>query len=148
MRKALGIVFYVLAGFFVYTVCLLSFLNDEHAMAKWMMVAVFSLPAVAFLFIGLSLNRYLKWKRDVGAVLLWGTGFTVSVIFMFICFLTSEDFRKMIKPETLHIFNSYATGSMFTLSLVGLAIMLLKHGTKSAGQSHAEATSENSPTEA
>lgn len=40
MRKALGIVFYALAGFFVYAVCLLSFMNEEHTMVKWLIIAV------------------------------------------------------------------------------------------------------------
>lgn len=122
MRKALGIVFYALAGFFVYAVCLLSFMNEEHTMVKWLIIAVFSLPAVAFLFIGLSLNRYLKWRRDVGVVLLCGTGAAAFAILVLGCLLMTDEFRKMMKPDTLRVFNAYVTGSIFTLILVGLGI--------------------------
>lgn len=147
MRKVFGIVFYVLAGFFVYMVCLLAFVN-QPAMAKWAIVAGFSMPAAVFLFIGLAVARFRRWKRDSGVVLLSGAGFTAFLVFTFVCLLMTDEFKKMMKPDTLDFFGAYASGFIFMLSVAGLGILLLTKGKHSAEQSHAEATSEAAPSAA
>jgi hypothetical protein len=136
MRKALGVICYILAGFFVYMVCLLAFVN-QPTIAKWGIVAGFSLPALVFLSIGLSVNGFQRWRRDTGVVLLSGAGFTSFVIFTFVCFIMTEEFEQMMQPDTLAFFNAYISGGIFILSVVTLGIVLLKTEKKTAeGSAH------------
>jgi len=144
MRKAFGIVLYVLAGFFVYMVCLLAFVN-QHAIAKWSIVAGFSLPALIFLCMGLVVNRFRRWRRDVGVVLLSGAGFTAFLVFTFVCLLMTDEFKQMMHPDTLSFFNAYASGFIFILSVAALGIILLKTERTPAEQSRAETTSDTAP---
>lgn len=125
MRKALGIISYILAGFFVYMVCLLAFVN-QPTMAKWGIVAGFSLPALVFLCIGLAVNRFQRWRRDVGVVLLSGAAFTSFLVFTFVCLLMTNEYKQMMQPDILHFFGAYASGTIFILSVAALGVILLK----------------------
>lgn len=125
MRKVLGIVLYVIAGFFVYTVCLLAFIN-QPPMPKWGMVAGFSVPAVLCLFGGLAVNRFRNWRRHAGIVLVTAAGFTCFLIFTFICFLMTDEFKQMMHPDTLHFFSAYVSGGAFVLITGALGILLLR----------------------
>ena len=147
MRKAFAICLYILAGFFVYMVCLLAFVN-QPTVAKWGIVGGFTLPALVFLCIGLAINRFRRWRRDAGIVLLSGAGFTSFIVFTFVCLLMTDEFKKMIRPDTLSFFNSYGSGFIFILSVAALGIILLKTENKPAEQSHAETTSETAPSAA
>ena len=136
MRKALGIFFYIIAGFFIYMVCLLAFVS-QPTIAKWGIVAGFSLPALVFLCIGLAVNRYQRWRRDAGVVLLSGAGFTSFLVFTFVCLLMTDEFKKMMQPDSLRFFSAYASGAIFTLSVATLGVILLKTERKQAEQNDA-----------
>jgi hypothetical protein len=79
-RRVVSIVFYVVAGFLVYTVDLLAFTDMSSmpgttkppAWAKFAMMGAFSAPVAVALLLGLAINRFRHWKRDVGIVLVSG----------------------------------------------------------------------------
>ena len=139
MRKAFGICLYILAGLFVYMVCLLAFIN-QPAVAKWGIVGGLTLPALVFLCIGLAVNRFRRWRRDAGVVLLSGAGFTFFLIFTFVCLLMTDEFRRMVRSDTLNLFNSYSSGFIFILSVAALGIILLKTEKKPARRLKREET--------
>ncbi len=60
----------------------------------------------------------------------------------------TDEFKKMMRPDTLDFFNAYASGVIFMLSVTALGILLLKTEKNTAEQSHAEATSETAPSAA
>ena len=125
MRNFFGIVLYIFAGFFVYGVSLMSFVNQSFE-GKWVIIVGFSLPALFFLSMGLTVNRFQKWKRDIGVVLLSGSGVTIFVVFTFVCLLMTDEFKEMMKPDTLDFFSGYTSGIIFILSVATLGIALLK----------------------
>ncbi len=125
MRKVLGIISYVIAGFFVYMVCLLSFVN-QPAITKWGIVSGFSLPALLFLLGGLALNRFQNWRKHSGIVLLSGAGFTCFLVFSLACVFMTDEFKQMMQPDTLDFFSAYVSGGIFILSTSGLGVLLLK----------------------
>lgn len=131
MRKVAGIAFHIIGGFFVYMVCLLAFIN-QPPLEKWGMLAGFSLPALFFLGLGLAMNRFQRWKRDAGVVLLSGAGLTAFIVFTFVCLLTTDEFKKMMQPDALHFFSAYTSGALFMLSVAALGVILLKTGKKHA----------------
>ena len=127
MRKVFGIVFYVLSGFFVYMLCLLSFIN-QPPMPKWSIVAGFTVPAILLLFGGLALNRFQNWRRHSGVVLLTAAGFTSFLIFTIWCLFLTDEFEQMMKPDTFHFFNAYVSGCSFVVTTGALGILLLRTG--------------------
>ena len=147
MRKVLGIVFYILAGFFVYVVCISAFVN-KAAIAKWTIIGGISLPALVFLCIGLAVNRFQRWRRDAGVVLLSGAGFSAFLVFTFMCLLMTDEIKKMMQPNSLDFFSAYVSGFVFMLSVAALGVLFLKTERKTTKQSHAEATSEPAPSSA
>jgi len=124
MRKVIGIIFYVIAGFFIYMVCLLSFINEPN-LEKWGIVAGFTILALLFLSIGLAVNRFKNWKRHLGIVLLSGSGTTCFIIFTVACLLMSDEFKEMMEPDTFDYFNAYITGGVFTFITGALGMLLI-----------------------
>lgn len=95
------------------------------------------MPALVFLCIGLAVNRYHRWRRDSGVVLLSGAGFTCFIIFTLVCLLMTDDFKNMMQPDALQFFSAYTSGTIFTLSVAIIGIILLKSERKMAEQSDA-----------
>lgn len=131
MRKFFAICFYILAGFFVYMITLLAFIN-QPGVAKWGVVCIFTLPAMVSLCMGMAVNRFQNWKRHAGIVLLVGTGFACFVIFTVACFLMTDEFRQMLKQDTLGFFSAYLSGSIFIFSTATVGLLLLKTEQKKA----------------
>jgi uncharacterized membrane protein YhaH (DUF805 family) len=126
MRKLFSILFLVIAGFFIYMLQVLGFVQEVSAGAKWGVIFAFTIPALLTLCAGLALARFHGWKRSTGIVFLSSSGVMVFVAVNLACLFASEDFRKMVKPETAAFFGDYLTG--FTL-IAGCAItgcLLLK----------------------
>lgn len=127
MRSAFGIVLYVVAGFFVYMVCMLAFMNLP-AIPKWRMVAGFTIPAVLSHCGGLAVDGFRNWRWHTGIVLVTAAGFVCWLIFTIICAMMEDEFRQLIRPETLNFFNAYGSGGMFVAITGSLGMLLLATG--------------------
>jgi glucan phosphoethanolaminetransferase (alkaline phosphatase superfamily) len=126
MSNPVSILFYVVAGFFFYTVNVLGFVSEAPRTTKWGIMLAFIVPAVGSLSIGLAINSFRNWKRDVGIVLLSTAGLMSFLVFSFVCFLKSEEFKKMMKPDTLAFFNDYVTGALCLSISAIVGLLLLK----------------------
>ncbi len=133
MRKVLSVVLEVVAGFFFYMVDVLGFIHAPSPGVKWGLMAGFTVPALLALCGGLALTRFREWKRDSGIVLLSSSGFTVLLVFMCACLLMTEDFRRMLKPDTLVFFSDYFTGGAVVLGFAGLGLLALRFPQSSDG---------------
>ena len=134
IRKVLSIILNIIAGFFFYGLSLLGFTNEPLTGVKWGIMIGFSVMAVVALCGALALTRFRNWRRDTGIVLLSASGFTVFLIFTFICLLMTEEFRKMMRPDTLAFFSDYLTGGAIIVGFAGLGCVLLKTNKGSAEQ--------------
>lgn len=74
VRNVFGIIALVLSGFFFYTLNILAFINQPAWPVKFVIIAVFAIPAVVFLLIGISCRGFDKLRRDLGIVLLSAAG--------------------------------------------------------------------------
>ncbi|MDX1488233.1 MAG: hypothetical protein R3268_08540 [Acidiferrobacterales bacterium] len=117
-RRLVSIICYVIAGFFVYMVCLLSFVSEVAA--KYVMVGVFSTPAVAFLAAGLAISRSKGWRHLVGVVLLSGTGVAAGVVGMVFFLWLAPETRELFSTSSLDFFSDYLAGSVSILLLAAL----------------------------
>ena len=68
--NVLGIVCYVISGYFVLTVSVLSFVSGQLSWVKWVMSLGFSIPALIALVCGFAFRKFKKKLRDLGIVLL------------------------------------------------------------------------------
>jgi hypothetical protein len=134
MRKASSVILKVIAGFFFYMVCLLAFVSEPRAGAKLGILIGFSVPAVAALSGGLALTRFRNWRRETGIVLLCASGFTAFLVFSFACLLMTEEFRRMMRPDTMTFFSDYLTGGGGIVGLTILGLILIKANKKRAEQ--------------
>jgi hypothetical protein len=133
IRRVLSVVFYVVAGFLFYMVSLLAFIDgaavganggaalgaNDAAVAKWLPVLTFTIPALITLVAGLAIMGFRDWRRDAGIVLLSAAGFTTFLVSMFATMLMNEEYRKLMPPDVLGFFGDYITGAAV---LVGLAL--------------------------
>ena len=130
IRNFFGIVFYIFAGFFIYMICLLSFISmpelNEHA-GKFMLLTGFSVPLIIFLILGMLLYRGSNWKIATGTTLLSGVSFNLLIVITFICIYLTPEFSKVTDLDTSLIFNDYLTGSitMSLMAFLGVALLYL-----------------------
>src|SRR5262249_19175852 len=135
IRKVLSIVLYVVAGFFLYIVSLVAFIDGAAlgvdgagSGAKWLPVVIFTVPAILALGAGLAIARFQDWMRDTGIVLLCAAGFTTFLILTFASLLMNEDYRRMMPPEALTVFGDYITGSAVIAALAVAGVLLVLTG--------------------
>lgn len=127
VRKIISVFFYVLGGFFVYSVCLLAFINIPRVGAfKFIIMGGFSIPALIFLIIGAAIDRFQNWKSSIGTVLLSAVGFTLLGVITFICILITPGIEEFFPNNKLALFNDYYSGFLVMLAWASLGGFLLK----------------------
>jgi hypothetical protein len=132
-RKFINIVLYVIAGIFVYAASLLAFVDMNSlasipkppAWAKFAIMGGVSIPGVVALLIGLAINRFRHWKRDVGIVLVSGAGTTAFVAFAMACILLSPELKELFPRNKLDFFNDFVTGVSCIIALTATGVALI-----------------------
>lgn len=127
MRKLFSILLLVIAGTFIYLLEVLGFVQGPAAGTKWGVIFAFTIPALLALGAGLALARFDRWKRRTGIVFLSASGVTLFVVLNLACLLASEDFRKIVKPDTVVFFSDYLTGFTLIAGCLLTGWLLLKN---------------------
>jgi fucose 4-O-acetylase-like acetyltransferase len=128
IRKVFSIIMLIVAGFFFYIVGLLGFIAEPSTSAKLGVMLGFALPSVVALFIGLALRKFRRWKRDAGVVLVSAAGLGSFIVVSFVFMLMSEEYRRMMGPDTIAYFRDYVTGGAILLVMAVLGTVLLWQG--------------------
>ncbi|MEJ2157724.1 MAG: hypothetical protein P8X96_20540 [Desulfobacteraceae bacterium] len=127
VRKTISILVYILGGFFVYTVCLLAFVDDPEIGAyKFAIMGGFSIPAFIFLIVGAAICRFQNWKFSMGIVLLSVSGFNLLGFITVICILFTPEFMENFPSNPFTFFGGYVSGLSVMLILAGLGGLLIK----------------------
>jgi len=129
MRKMFSVLCYIVAGFFIHTVILFSFINDPKIGAgKFAVMGVFAVPALGSLLAGLGLSRFRHWRRDIGIVFLSASGFTAFEALTIGSMLASPEFAKQFPDHKLGFFSDYVLGfgSILLLAMFG-GLLLWQH---------------------
>ncbi|MGC2423431.1 MAG: hypothetical protein WA666_03640 [Nitrospirota bacterium] len=100
--KVIGIILYVMAGFFIMIVSLFAFSNmpTETMKAKFGIMGIFAIPAVLLMIIGVAFNRFKKWKTAVGTVLISATGMVIFTVITFVCIRLDPNANKLFNQQT------------------------------------------------
>jgi hypothetical protein len=129
MRNFLSVALNIIAGFFFYNACLLSFINDPaNTTSKWQIVFGFNTLAIIALCGGLALKNFKNWKGIVGIILLSSSAVMVFLIFTISCMLATEEFKAMFKQENIDFLSDYLSGATFTSCLMLLGFLFMKLG--------------------
>lgn len=139
MRKVFGVVCQVVAGFFLYMVSMLAFMSGLPVLAKAAMLAGFAVPAFIALAIALALTGLRNWKKNTGLMLLSMSAFNGFVIFSMACMWMSEEFRRMMPPDSFANFSAYVVGAVVLAAFAILGWLLFKSGGGTAEQGRAGA---------
>ena len=124
VRKIISVVCYIIAGFFLYTVCLLSFIIQPPYFMKIAIMGGFS--SLIALAIGLAFRRFLTWKRDAGIVFLTVAGLTALTAFSMFCLLSSPEFKEFFPQNKIDFFNDYITGLSCIILFAFIGISLIR----------------------
>jgi hypothetical protein len=102
--KITGIIFHVIAGFFIMIVSLFAFSSMPAGTMKSKLgtMGIFIAPAILLMIIGAALNRFKKWKTAVGVVLISGTSMTLFAIITFACMRLDPYTNKFISQQMLN----------------------------------------------
>ena len=136
VRKILSIVFYVIAGFFLYTVNVLAFVNiaaiktatPPPTWTKLVIIGTFAVPALISLLIGLAITRFQQWKRDAGIVLVSAAGVTSFIAVTMVCFFISPESKRYFPPDTpdmSQFFGDLTAGIVFIVTSIVLGVLLI-----------------------
>lgn len=127
MRRICSIFLYVVAGFFLYTMTVIAFAHpDEEIWIKWVVMGVFLACSFLAMCLGLVVQSFQRWRRELGFTLLSTSGFCAFAFLGFACFFLDEEFRAMVNPQFHALFNDYATGSAVTVLLAAIGWFLLR----------------------
>lgn len=121
-----SIICYVVAGFFVYGLCLIAFFKFPSVGTKLGVLGGCALAAMLPLAVGLMVSGGAKWRRDVGIVLLSGSGFTALLFLMMLCFSLDPAFKEFFPNAELDAFSDYTAGLICIGICAAAGIVLIR----------------------
>jgi hypothetical protein len=102
---------------------MMAFLNDEKVIG---VVILFMALGFIFLLIGLLLNRFQKWKRDMGIVSIAGACYAAFMVAIMILISLSPEFQKSFQIPPDFSLDDYSTGASFVVLFAVVGFVLLK----------------------
>jgi len=103
---------------------------EESMVGKVTIMAIFSVPALVFLFLGLWRRPVGTRRRAAGITLLSTAGWMVFLAYYLWSMMTSPEMAKFMKPETRAAFSDYLWGGcwMALYALVGGGLLWFSRG--------------------
>jgi hypothetical protein len=131
MLKVFRVALYVVGGFFVYMVNLLSFVslappNKLGVVAKLGVMALFGVIGLLPILAAMATSHFREWQVPLGATLLSGVGVTVFMILTFLCMTLSPELLKSFPDFPQNAFSDYLVGGITTASLLVAGIALVR----------------------
>ncbi len=120
-----SILCYSVAGFFLYIVMVLSFVNAVPLAAKYTLIGVFAAIALVGLLLGLLATVFARWQRDVGVVFVSAALFTAFLAITFACLWSSPEFAELVPDHQREFFSDYLAGCSSILIFLALGSILL-----------------------
>ena len=126
IRKVFSIICHVIAGFFVYLLCLIAFFKSPSAGAKLGIMGGCILAALVPLAVGLIASGGWKWQRDIGIVLVSGSGFTALLCLIMLCLSLDPGFKEFFPNAELDAFKDYTVGLICIGTCAASGIVLIR----------------------
>jgi hypothetical protein len=124
-RSVFGIICWVIAGFFLYTLCILSFVNQPLWPMKLTILGIFLAPVVLFLLLAGWCRGFGRLGRELGIVLVSAAGVSLLIILMMVCMFASPETAKSMPPNFREMFSAIWFGSACLSFFVVFGLILL-----------------------
>ncbi|MCI5165638.1 MAG: hypothetical protein D3903_05965 [Candidatus Electrothrix sp. GM3_4] len=135
IRNGVGILFFIISGFFVYILGFLAFIDFSHlGSKKFLLMGGFSIPLIIFHLIGLAFYRGTNWKTSTAITLFIGGAFNILVVISILSIKGSPEIAEVMDTSSLNAFNDYISGFIVMAVFTGLGATLYLLG-KSANKS-------------
>lgn len=129
IRNIIGILFFVVSGFFVYMVGLMAFFNfSDHWTEKAGFTGVLCILMVLSHLIGLLFYRGASWKTATGITLVAGSSLNALLVVVMFSIKASPEITSKIDTRGLDSFSDYITGFSVMSVFVGLGLLLILLG--------------------
>lgn len=140
IRNGVGILFFVVSGFFVYMVGLLAFFDlPDVGTKKFMIMGGFSIPLIIFHLIGLAFYRGANWKTSTGITLFVGGAFNILVVISMLSIKGSPEIAEVMDTSSLNAFNDYVSGFVVMAIFLGVGTILYLLGRPANKSSNSDA---------
>ncbi len=124
-RNVFGVICWVIAGFFSYTVCLLAFINQPLWPVKLTAMGIFLVPLVLFLLIAAWCRGFRQMGRELGIVLLSASGLSLMVVLTVVCIYASPETAKRMPPNGREMFSAIWSGVGCLVFYIGFGLILV-----------------------
>lgn len=125
MRRILSYFFYCLSGFFIYGICLMSFIYiPDIGLTKFYILGVTLLPAIVCIYLGATVDKFRQWKVSMGIVLLSGVTVSLLVVIAIICLQLSSKAEEFFPNHNLSMFTDYLAGILTMIMFASLGSFL------------------------
>jgi uncharacterized membrane protein len=124
--RIISIIFYIVAGFFIFIVCFIGFGNLQPYHSKLAAMGILLVPAIIALSVGFIVRGLKAWRREGGITLLAAASFTAFMVFSLFCVYLSPEFNKYYPDAKTDIFNDYITGTVLIVLFAMIGILLIK----------------------
>jgi len=140
IRNGLGILCFILSGFFVYMIGLLAFVNlPDIGSTKFIIMGVTSVPMIIFHLIGLAFYKDANWKTPTGITLFVGGALNILVIISILSIKASPEIEEVMGTSSLNIFSDYILGFIVMAVFIGLGAILYFLGRRANKLSNTDA---------
>lgn len=125
IRNSIGIVFFMLSGFFIYGLEIFAFISFPEPYPLGVRLTVFScfcIPVVIFYVVGLLFYQRSNWKVALGTILISVNAFVLFSFMTLIAMLHSPNFLHQLGDSGhMDAFNNYVVGFglMILLTVLG-----------------------------
>ena len=130
-RTTAGILSFVVAGFFFYSLAMLAFISTPEWWIKVVIAGSSAVPAAIFFGLGAWC-----WGRNVlqtlGIVFLSAAGMTGMAVLSFFAILMTPEYAVTLPPETRQLFSSVWTGAACLGGYVAVGLALLLAGRRTS----------------
>jgi hypothetical protein len=143
IRNIIGIIFYVIGVFFLFTANLMCFVNFEADIftnsdpTAWMKLLIVGIPfvlAALVIGIGVLIRRSNNRKRDIGVILISASCFGAFSILTLVSMFLSPEAKEFFAAEALYrvnnFFSDYITGGASILVLAFLGVLFYRSSAK------------------
>jgi hypothetical protein len=138
VRNVFGIVCWVIAGFFLYSLCVLSFINRPLWPMKLAVLGVFLTPCALLVLIAGWCRGFGRLGRELGIVLLSAAGMSLLVVLMFVCIYASPETARSMPPDMREMFSAIWSGTLCLAFYVVFGLFLLRRRGSEATSRKAE----------
>ena len=125
IRQVLSIICYIIAGFFLVVIGVISFFITPSLGGKMAIMSLFLIPTLLLLTFGLALRRFRAWQHDIGVVLVSVSGYMIFLIITILAIFLTPEYRKLFANDVVNSFADYHSGAICVLTFGGLGILLL-----------------------